>query len=173
MKYRYVTNMYKGFKETCIRLFNNLRADAIPTRTGAFEFFQYGNYFSFVNWAKKNRVCYSLFNVGYWVTFARWYISGKCGSYVYIKLVELIGNNLSIINIFIFNMKCFIYVSIFLFVYDTSYYFPWFYDVTFIFTEKIVVIILLGFSAYFLKIFFISIVLESKMHGWMPLRFYP
>ena len=70
MKYRYVTNMYKGFKETCIRLFNNLRADAIPTRTGPFEFFQYGNYFSFVNWAKKNRVCYSLFNVGYWVTFA-------------------------------------------------------------------------------------------------------
>ena len=33
MKYSYVTNMYKGFKETCMRLFNNLRVDAIPTRT--------------------------------------------------------------------------------------------------------------------------------------------
>ena len=63
--------MYNGFKETFICLFNNLRADAISTRTGAFEFFQYGNYLSFVNSAKKNRVCYSLFNVGYGVTFAK------------------------------------------------------------------------------------------------------
>ena len=39
MTYRYVTNMYKGFKETCIRLFNNLRADAILTRTGTLNSF--------------------------------------------------------------------------------------------------------------------------------------
>ena len=53
MKYRYVTNMYKGFKETFISLFNNFRADAILTRTGAFDIFQYGHYLSFINWTKK------------------------------------------------------------------------------------------------------------------------
>ena len=164
MKYRYVTNMHKGFKETFLPLFNNFRADAISTRTGAFEFFQYGNYLSFVNWAKKNIICYSLFNVDCGVIFARWYISGKCGSYVYIKLIEVIGNNLSIIDIFIFNVKCCIYVIIFLFVYDISYFSMILRCNVYLHWKDCRNNPLLLFCLFFEDIF-VSIVLESKMHG--------